>query len=628
MVECRRENLEPRLKQINSLYMKSFITILFLSCVWTLHLAATQRPTKPNVLLILTDDLGWQDVGCYDVDEPCLFDTPNIDQLAREGILFRQGYSPAPTCAPTRIAILSGKHPARSQKTHVVGGKPPSPYSNRSPMISPWYSGRMKVSEVTIPEALKENGYVTGCVGKWHCAISHHAFPQPTDHGFDFARMNLGVTKKMKNRLTGFATGDEADPFRLDEKGFPRHQNSEDALEFIQQNKSDPFFLYYATWLVHTPIHTRNEALLKKYCERMKIPLPTNPTGWPTEGQKNPYYASMVETLDYHIGRLLDYLRTTDDPRWPGHKLIENTYVVFTSDNGGMERVPGEQITDNYPLDKGKINIKEGGIRVPLIITGPDIGQGVESDAVVNGLDFYPTIMSWTGTTRPKIQHLDGLDLSKHLESDMKQSPERDVMIWHFPHSQMHSAIRKGNYKLIRNWQNHFCGRGPGLELYQLYDDSTGKRIDIEEAKNLAAKMPEKVSHLDSLLSEKLTTMQASPPFLNPDFKPSLPNSEKVCLITDQGRDENLVWVKFSENGAKVIKAQLIYTDNGGEKYEEWYRSPAKLVAGHKAEAELPKGTTHYVWNLIDENHFLVSHPQMRTEKESKEPYSKQAITK
>ena len=122
----------------------------------------------------------------------------------------------------------------------------------------------------------------------------------------------------------------------------------------------------------------------------------------------------MVEMLDEYIGQIIDCLREVDDPRWPGHKLIDNTYIIFTSDNGGMEKVPGEIITDNFPLDKGKINLRE--VRVPLIIAGPKIKSNQDSNVMVNGLDFYPTILSWTGTPRPKGQDLNGCDLKDFLE--------------------------------------------------------------------------------------------------------------------------------------------------------------------------------------------------------------------
>lgn len=596
---------------------------------------AMPAPEKPNVVLILTDDLGWQDVGCYDIDEPCPYDTPHIDQLAREGVKFRQAYSPAPTCAPSRAAVLAGKHPARLQKTHVVGGAPPSPHSLKSRVMPPWYSGRLPLSEVTIAEALKANGYATGCVGKWHVAIDHHAFPQPADQGFDFSRMNRGARAGMRpHRLAGFATRSENDPFQLDEEGFPRHENLEDALEFMDGHKGEPFFLYFATWLVHTPIHTRSEALLRKYCEKMEVPFPENPEGWELEGQKNPFYGAMVESLDHYVGRLFRYLAETDDPRWPGHKLSENTYVIFTSDNGGFERYPGEVITDNTPLDQGKINAREGGVRVPLVIRGPGIAPGRTSEAVVNGIDFYPTILTWTGTKRPEGHGLDGCDLASYLKSDLGK-PEvivdasgepRDRMFWHFPHSAaMQSTIRKGGFKLIRNWQPYLQGQPKGLQLYRLYDGG-GKRVDIEEAVDLASSMPEKVAELDRLLQAELDGMKASPPHLNPRFPAPMPGKDKICRVKAAGRKGDRVWVEFEERGAKVVAVNLIHTDNGGERYEEWYRSEAVLSGKGRAEANLPKGTTHYLFNLIDENHYLVSHPEMPAQGDRKGAYSEQAL--
>ena len=158
------------------------------------------------------------------------------------------------------------------------------------------------------------------------------------------------------HRLTGFATISANDPYQLDEEGFPRDQMTLDAIEFIEQNKINPFFLYYAAWLVHPPIHTRSKSLLEKYCKKLGVDFPTDPNGWSLNGQKNPYYCAMVEMFDHYVGQLISHLSQTDDPRWPGHKLIENTYIIFTSDNGGMEKVPGEIITDNFPLDRGKIS--------------------------------------------------------------------------------------------------------------------------------------------------------------------------------------------------------------------------------------------------------------------------------
>jgi len=559
------------------------------------------RP-KPNVVLILADDLGWQDVGCYDIDAPAPYETPNMDALAKEGVQFWQGYSPAPTCAPSRCAIMSGNHPARAQKTHVKGGTPATPYKKTDwRLMSPWYSGRMPADELTVAKVLQQNGYTTGHSGKWHIAINHHAFPQPADVGFDYTRSNRGKTKPAEpNRLGGFSTADPADPFPIDENGFVFHQPTEDALDFMRKEKDNPFFLYYAEWLVHTPIHTRNKRLLEKYLDKLGIDFPTEAKGWTMEGQNNPFYCAMVEALDYHVGQIVNYLKETDDPRWPGHKLIDNTYIIFTSDNGGMEGKPSEIITDNYPLDRGKISAMEGGTRVPLLISGPDIEKGIQSEVMVNGLDFYPTILSWTKTPFPKGKNLDGLDISTLLKKDPtnyqlvknKEGKPRETMMWHFPNSvALESTIRVGDYKLIRNYNHEANPNTLPLELYQLYDTKNGKttRVDIEEANNLVETEPKLVQELNQQLTEVLTEMEASYPYKNPHCKFDITHKEKVPMVMDNNKNANTVTFTFKENGAKVIKANLLYTQNG----------------------VLPAGTTHYLINLIDENNFLVSYPEL-----------------
>ncbi|WP_179375938.1 sulfatase [Winogradskyella wichelsiae] len=630
-------------------YIKCIIVgILCFSCnaqnskVTHQNTQSTDRP-EPNVLLLLTDDLGWQDVKVYDIDEPSPYETPNLDALAKKGVQFWQAYSPAPTCAPSRCAIMSGNHPARAQKTHVVGGAPPTVYASKETqrIMDPWYSGRMPENEMTLARVLQEKGYTTGHTGKWHMAINHFAFPQPTDQGFDVSTADRGATVPQKpHRLTDFATTDASDPYRLDENGFPYHQNSQDALNFLKENKQDPFFLYYATFLVHAPIHTRSKALLEKYCEKLGVPFPTDPNHWEVEGQNNPYYAAMVEMLDYYVGQVFDYLETTDDPRWPGHKLSENTYIIFTSDNGGMENAHGDIVTDNYPLDKGKINAKEGGTRVPLLISGPGIKKGVESDVVVNGLDFYPTILSLLGIEKPKDKHLDGADLSTLLLKDPtdsklvldKNGNERTTMMWHFPHASYQSTLRIGDYKFIRNYDYKNNSRTPEFELYKLYTTNNGvaERVDIEEVNNLAMSNPEKTKEMNAQLTSVLTEMNASYPSYNPLYKSDMEHKETVPTVLFASKDHNQVTFKYKENGAEVVKADLIYTTNGGHRYEEWFKTDAKINADGTITANLLNGTTHYIINVIDANNFLVSYPEMPTIKslkEEKKKYSNYALS-
>lgn len=588
--------------------------ILTFLCV-TISVFSHSRPDKPNVVLILADDLGWQDLGCYDIDDPSPYETPYLDKFSETGVKFWQAYSPAATCAPSRGAIIAGKFPTRLQRTHVVGGHPAIPYRETvSPTIEPWYSGRLPVSEITIPETLHDNGYTSGHVGKWHIAIGHHAYPQPEDHGFDFTIADRGVTNSQKpTRISEFSTSDENDPYSIDKNGFPRDPNNENAIAFMEQSKCDPFFLYYAPWLVHAPIHTRSKRLLHKYCTKMNVPFPTDGGYLQVEGQGNPYYAAMVEMLDYYVGQVLQYLEITDDPRWKGHKLIENTYIIFTSDNGGMEGNRNERYTDNFPLDKGKINAKEGGIRVPLIISGPDIASNQESNTMINGVDFFPTILAWTNSKHPNAKDLDGIDLSNLLATDVndkdllrdKDGEVRHEMVQHFPHGgAIHSTIRIDDYKLIHNYVP-----GKGLELYRLYDGD--KRVDIEEMNNLASELPDKALEMDRLLTERLTAMNASYPFLNPNCKSKIEFKEGVCKVINSGQDGNRVWVKYEEQGNSVTSAYLVYTLNGGKNDEEWYRLDANIAKDGIVSATLPKGASHYVFNLVDEHQFMVSYPHM-----------------
>ncbi len=601
------------------------------------------RP-QPNVVLLLADDLGWQDVKCYDIDAPAPYETPNIDALAKEGTMFWQAYSPAPTCAPSRCAIMSGNHPARAQKTHVVGGAPPTPINAKSSRImSPWYSGRIPADEMSLAKALKANNYTTGHSGKWHMAISHKAFPQPEDLGFDYTRSDRGVANRIRpDVMSGFSTNDPNEEYPIDENGFIVNPTTQDALNFLKEAKDKPFFLYYAEWLVHGPIQTRNRRLLDKYSEKLGVAVPHDPKyGKGSEGQNNPFYCSMVEEFDNYVGQVVHYLKTTDDPRWPGHKLFENTYFIFTSDNGGMEKEPTGTVTDNYPLDRGKISAMEGGTRVPLIITGPGIKAGVQSDVMANGLDFYPTILTLTGTEKPVGKNFDGCDLSDLLLKDAtnpklvkdENGKERTMMMWHFPNSAaMESTIRNTDYKLIRNYDYLENSDTDELELYRLYNTESGKsvRVDIEESKNLTSKMPELTRELNEKLTDQLTEMKASFPSYNPFYKGKLPHKENVPTIQSDTREGNKVTFSFTENGAKVVQANLLYTTNGGEKYEEWFRISAELTGNNTAEAILPAGTTHYLVNLIDENKFLVSYPKMKEsrimKKNKKEKYSDSAL--
>jgi uncharacterized sulfatase len=295
-------------------------------------------------------------------------------------------------------------------------------------------------------------------------------------------------------------------------------------------------------------------------------------------------------------------------------------------------------MADNAPLDEGQIHLQEGRVRVPLIITGPGIKAGADSDVMVNGLDFYPTILSLVGAQKEEDRKFDGCDLSFLLLKDPTDptlvkdasGKVRDTMIWHFPSSVwMESSIRVGDYKLMRNY-DHLGGlnsrwsrkKAPPLELYRLYNTENGEavRVDIEEQNNLVEALPEKARELDQRLTEMLTEMNATYPSYNPHCSTELPHKELVPAVAGHQRKGRNVEITYKEQGARVAGADLIYTTEGDHPRAEWFRRPAKLKPGHKVAVTLPPGTTHYFIYLLDENNFLVTYPDLPEVDRRKKP--------
>ena len=237
-------------------------------------------------------------------------------------------------------------------------------------------------------------------------------------------------------------------------------------------------------WMVHWPVLTRNGELLEYYCDKMGQPFPPTSTAgdMTLPGQQNPYFASMVTTIDWSLGRVMDYLKNTDDPRNPGKKLIETTYIFFSSDNGGAEQKAKETISDNFPLKYGKTNTEEGGVRVPMVVAGPGVTKSSRFDGLVNQLDYFPTILKVTASSIAPEQKklLSGADISGVLTGASEkivntEGKERTHLFWHYPHGggSMKSSIRQGDFKLYQHAQ------AGSYELYRLYQD--GARNDLEE---------------------------------------------------------------------------------------------------------------------------------------------------
>jgi len=571
---------------------------------------------KPNIIIFYVDDLGWQDVQLNDLDDLCPFETPNIIKLAESGMNFPQAYAPANCCSPSRAAIITGQHPAKNGMTSVTLGKLES--STTKKYSNTYLDSHLDVDLLTLPDVLKQNGYYTGHTGKWHVGLT------AASYGFDFVNETRGVHRSMDDRTTGFATeDDEKYPLSIEKYppysdkfpdgiSYPYDELTEASIQFIEDNKDKPFFLNMCHWMVHWPVLTRNGELLEYYCDKMGQSFPPPVGDMTLPGQQNPYFAAMVSTVDWSLGKVIAYLESTEDPRYPGKKLIETTYIFFSSDNGGAEQRGNEIISDNAPLKYGKTHCEQGGVRVTTIISGPQIPEGSEFDGMISQLDFFPTILSLTNTelASENKKELSGIDISPVLfqESDKvldEQGVERTSLFWHFPHSDDHmkSGIREGDFTLYKNYPS---GQ---FELYRLYEN--GERLDLEEENNLAEN-PEFASVLARLstdLDSSLTANRAQGPYLNPLYenKTETPVSVKESTFSSVDRE-----VRLTLENAAVKNAYVLYvgeTDATSANPEVQYgvKMPADITEdGYSVSASIPQEVTSYRFILIDEHNYQV----------------------
>lgn len=648
--------------------VRAFAGVLLISLALA---TATRAAPRPNIVHILTDDFGWQDPVCFDVDGETPYETPNLDRMAKHGRKFMQAYSPAPTCSPSRAAYISGQYPAHTGIYHVYGGKLPRAYYEKIPRvtshINPFYPYRLPLSEMTIPKELKKAGYTTGHVGKWHLGGRSNGYPFPGDYGFDLGyiedldrggcyypdpdiwgprddprAIHNGLATSMKpDRLTGFATKDPNDRFQLDEDGRPFDKTLDVALKWLEKHHGEPFFLNYCTYYVHGPIQTRNRERFAYYCKKMGYAFPTDP-GTINKGRtdkSDPYYATMVDTLDWMIGKVVTYLEEMDDPRNPGHKLIDNTYVVVSSDNGGLTARSGGYVTDNSPLRGGKQNIHEGGVRIPFVVRGPKVPKDSVCETPICLIDLYPTFVDIAGLPPSQNAKLDGCNILPLIEGKesvarFADGRERDSIYFYFP-SYHHAAgaLRKGPWKLYRNVAPGI-NDAPEIELFRLYNDD-GSFADVGEQNNLADSMPELKNQLLDELNAFLDAADVTYPYKAPKAVTPLPGQENVPAVLDRGDDGDRIWVtvETGEGKSPIVDAKLLYTVNGSllensrGRREMWFEEPATIKGG-RIEGVVPPGTSHAAFCMTDSEGFLVMSEELPSYKAVKSSLPDSSILK
>ncbi|MBI3880035.1 MAG: sulfatase-like hydrolase/transferase [Verrucomicrobia bacterium] len=482
-----------------------FLAIAVLFALGASAPIASAAPRPPNVILILMDDLGQRDLGCYGSK---FYRTPHIDRMAKDGMLFTDAYAACPVCSPTRASIMTGKYPARLHLTDWLPGRGDKPEQK---LNRPVINQQLALEEETIAEVLKRAGYVTGHIGKWH--LGGPGF-EPEKQGFD-------------SNVAGDVTGTPASyfaPFKGKgrdgtERFMPGLEKSEpgeyltdrlttEAEKFIEANKSKPFFLYFAHFAVHIPLKAKADVIAK-------YPVIADKPGT----QTNVVYAAMVESMDDSVGRVLKKL---DDL-----KLSENTLVIFTSDNGGLCTLEGAATpaTINAPLREGKGFLYEGGIREPLLVKWTGVVRpGTTNSTPVCSIDFFPTILEAAGapstasarTQNPKAETvlgapIDGVSLMPLLKGTGQLKPR--ALYWHYPHysnqgGKPGAAIREGEWKLIEFYEN---GR---WELYNV-----GK--SVSESANLIEKEPAIAAKLGKKLDDWRIATGAQMMMPNPDFVPN-----------------------------------------------------------------------------------------------------------
>ncbi len=458
---------------------------------------------KPNIVFFLVDDMGWMDTTVYGSR---YYDTPNMERLAERSMLFTDAYTANPLCSPTRASLMTGQYPARIGITTAAGHRPPlGPDESRYPeraartrkLLLPQSRRFLRPEQYTIAEALRDAGYRTAHLGKWHLGLNPEHWPE--EQGFEVSFHGApdpgprSYFSPYQFRAGTVTDGPEGE--------YITDRVTDEALKFIETHRDEPFFLDLWHYSVHGPWGHKEE-ITRTYLDRKD----------PRGQQNNPIMASMLKSVDESLGRVLDKLDELG--------LADDTIFIFFSDNGGNvhseigpDKLPP---TNNHPLRAGKGSLYEGGSRVPLLVRWPGvIAPRSRCSEVVSSIDLYPTLLQMAGV-EPKPGHIiDGESIIPLLKQTGKL--KRDAIFCYFPHGGPARPpgvwVRKGDWKLLRFYET--SEQFPDeYELYNLKDD-------IGETTNLAAKMPQRVRELDALIDKFLKDTGALLPIPNPDYDPA-----------------------------------------------------------------------------------------------------------
>ncbi|MEI6074884.1 MAG: sulfatase [Verrucomicrobiota bacterium] len=464
--------------------MKRTIRWLALGCLIA-SLQADVVAKMPNIVFLLIDDMGWADGGCFGSR---FYQTPHIDALAASGMRFTRAYAACAVCSPTRAALMTGKYPARLHITDWIAGEG-APKNSRFKI--PDWQQQLPLEETTLATALKNRGYTTAHLGKWHLGGGAYL---PQHQGFDI-NIAGGETghpasyfwpyggTNQPNRVPGLAArGGHAGEYLTD-------QLTDEALQFIEANQDKPFYLNFCHYAVHSPLMGKPE-LIDAAADRPGA-----------DGQSNVVYAAMLKSVDDSVGRIVQKLAELH--------LTENTLVIFTSDNGGAVHFGKPAATSNYPLRNGKGSAYEGGLRVPLLVKVPGVTHaGTVSVRPVITMDFFPTLLELVGAEKSASRTaLDGVSFVPLLRGE--GLPPHRELFWHYPHYwnggkiSPYSVACVGDWKLIRFYET---GRE---ELYDLASD-------LSEKSDLAATQPGKRHELSARLDAWLKEVGAQMPVPRP----------------------------------------------------------------------------------------------------------------